>query len=248
MTNFTTAARTSTTFKKVALRVAFGLGMAAMAASASAHRITTTYQNYTGYYVSGNDLLTGLTGVMSGNVNSEESLFTNTSGSALNDGMFGQLNIDGGANPGMVLFHENASVTYTLAPSAAGYTIDAINSFSGWRDTGRVEQDYSVAFAFASNPTNFINQFTVASTAPTANDMAVSTSHPGTVLGSNVAAIRFTFTGVQNGYVGYRELDVFGSAAAAPIAPSDVPEPASLALFGLGAVAMTALRRRRSAK
>jgi hypothetical protein len=51
----------------------------------------------------------------------------------------------------------------------------------------------------------------------------------GAPLAVNINAIKFEFPNTQNGYVGYREIDVFGSPA--------VPEPSMMVigtLFGLG--------------
>ena len=58
-------------------------------------------------------------------------------------------------------------------------------------------------------------------------------------MAANVAAVRFVFPNQENGYVGYRELDVHGVVA-------PVPEPASLAALTLGGLALLG-RRRRSA-
>ncbi len=53
---------------------------------------------------------------------------------------------------------------------------------------------------------------------------------------TNVTAVQFSFPSTQNGYVGYRELDVLGTAS--------TPEPASLGLLGLGGLSFLARRRR----
>ena len=223
--------------KHVMLGTVLGLGMALAGSSAMASVISTATTNNTGFSVSGNDLLTGLTGTISGSVVSEEGLQTNTSGSALTDGGFGNVALTGD-NSGMVLFHNGSSITYLLPTSSAGYTISSIDTFTGWRDTGRVEQDYTVSFAFASNPTNFINEFTVNADVTSGNDMKVSTANStGAALGTNVVGIRFNFATTQNGYVGYRELDVIGAAS--------VPEPASIFLLGLGALGLLATTRRK---
>ncbi len=199
--------------------------------------ISTATTNNTGFSVASNDLLSGLTGTISGSVINEESLQTNTNGAALTDGAFGNIALTS-SNPDMVLFHNGSSITYMLPTLAGGYTISSISSFTGWRDTGRVEQDYTVSFAFASNPTSFINEFTVNADLTSGNDMQVTTANStGAALGTNVVGIRFNFATTQNGYVGYRELDVVGAAS--------VPEPASVFLLGLGALGLLATTRRK---
>ena len=58
----------------------------------------------------------------------------------------------------------------------------------------------------------------------------------------DVTALRFDFANVQNGYVGYTEIDALGSSSAA------VPEPASVAIWsmiGLGLAGFGVYRARR---
>ena len=70
-----------------------------------------------------------------------------------------------------------------------------------------------------------------------ANDAKASLFNAGgAALATGVVGVRFNFANVQNGFVGYRELHVLGSAV--------VPEPASMLLFGLGALALAGARRR----
>jgi hypothetical protein len=56
-------------------------------------------------------------------------------------------------------------------------------------------------------------------------DTAVSLSDTSGTILDGVVALQFSFPSVQNGYVGYRELNVEGA--------SDVPEPGTLVLTGL---------------
>jgi hypothetical protein len=66
----------------------------------------------------------------------------------------------------------------------------------------------------------------------------VNYSNGGTALISGVEAIQFTFGAQQNGYVGYRELDIQGTATA-------VPEPSTNVLVLAGFLGLIfALRRK----
>ena len=228
--------RTASFFRRATLVAVVGVTLAAGAASATPVTTTVTTSN-TGFAVSGNDLINGRSGVVVGNLNSEESLGSNTTGSALTDGGFGSVSIASGSNPGLVQIHAGTTITYTLPTTVAGFAISTINSYSGWRDTGRYQQDYDVWFAFASDPTLYVDMFTVAAHPSSGIDAMASTGGlNGALLADHVVGVRFDFANVQNGFVGYRELDVIGVAS--------VPEPASLLLFGLGALALAGVRRK----
>lgn len=227
----------SPTLQRLSLAAMLGLSLTMAAGVASAGVITTVATSNSGFGVSNTDLLNGRSGVVVGNINSEEGLQSNTTGTALTDGGFGRVAIDGAANPGMTIIHNNVSITYMLAPSALGYDISKIDTFTGWRDAGRFYQDYRVSFAYSAAPAIFLNAFSIAAHPAAANDAKVSVfNNTGAALASRVVGVRFDFANVQNGFVGYRELDVFGAAV--------VPEPGSVLLFGLGALALVAARRR----
>ena len=161
----------------------------------------------------------------------------------LTNGTFGTIS---GGNPGNNTLFATAGtgeqVTYSLNLTASpqGYVITGIDTYGGWNDNGRDQQLYTVSFATAANP-NVFAPYTAVNFNPTAGSDPTATRVQITdttgVLATNVAAIRFTFdqpAAPENGYTGYTELDVFGTA---------VPEPTGLGLIVLGAAALLARRR-----
>lgn len=216
---------------------AIGLTLAMAGASAAAGVVTTLSTSSSGFAVSASDLLAGNIGTISGNVDSQEGLASDTTGASLTDGAFGEVSIDGHSNPGMIQIHNGVSITYALGANPLGYSVTGINSYTGWRDNGRFQQDYTVQFSFVGTPDSFVDAFSVAQHPNSDIDAFVSSvGSDGTPLASNVVGVRFNFIQTQNGFVGYRELDVIGSA--------EVPEPASLMLFGLAGMGLLAARRR----
>ncbi|MCH1510435.1 MAG: PEP-CTERM sorting domain-containing protein [Akkermansiaceae bacterium] len=199
--------------------------------------------NPTTTVASNTDLLQGLTATASsGNFALE------ASGAVpiFNDGSVGTWGayVDGATN------HDNfatggntggTSVTYNLAPSTFGYDITDVIVLGGWQDTGRDQQAYTVAFAPIGDLANFttVGSVNFQPTITGQNHRAITTGltdDGGGFIGQGVGAVRFTFDSVENGYTGYAELDVIGSAA--------VPEPSSTALIGLGGLALL-LRRKK---
>jgi hypothetical protein len=131
------------------------------------------------------------------------------------------------------------SLVYTLPANAQGYDLTNITVYSGWIDNTRDEQAYNVSYATADNPASFISIGTVEVNPsvpggePTANRVML-TAATGTVIAPNVAALRFDFSAPfdENGYSGYLEITVQGTAAAtvaaAPLAiTTDVQNPAA---------------------
>jgi PEP-CTERM motif len=158
--------------------------------------------------------------------------------------MFGGLGATN--NPGAAAYTigDGAVLTYSLGSAPGGYKITNINTYTGWGDSGRINQDYTVSYSTVSAQNTFIPIQTVdyhpgSLGTPQATEVLLSSSTG--VIATGVADIQFTFANpVQNDYVGFHELDVIGSA---------VPEPSSVvALCGLGAMGLLLIARRRRKK
>ncbi len=156
---------------------------------------------------------------------------------------------------------------------SAGYTIDGIRTYAGW-DSGRDGQQYTVQYSLVGSATDFLSLATITrfdnTTFPTHlvhhidfdfdtgdfleyDSEDPDTSQSATLveltassgpLAENVAALRFVFTGIENGGTGYREFDVIGEATV-----SAVPEPSTYAaIAGLVTLGIALRRRLRSAR
>ncbi len=161
----------------------------------------------------------------------------------MDDGSFGGPDqtgstvIAGDAGPNGLLYKFTAGAT----------TVGSISMYSGWANSGRVEQHYSVYTTVdisvtgsstwtllatvdngAGGPTSFATGFN--------SDVSLRTTiydNASSTLASGITGLRFNFSGgQQNGGVGYKELDV-----------TVIPEPSTALLGGLGLFAL--LRRRR---
>jgi hypothetical protein len=169
----------------------------------------------------------------------------------LTDGSFGTAAGDPSASPSASQVSaaggpgNGTSATYSLGTNATGYNLTDLQMYSGWTDSGRYQQVYTVEYSLASDPTTF---FTLASVdyPPSADVGSYTaaetelTSASGFLL-SNVADIQINFGDTSPfDWSGYRELVVDGTAASAAI-----PEPSTYALFLVGGLAVLATRFRR---
>jgi hypothetical protein len=186
-----------------------------------------------------NDLLTGL--IESGSIFADqENLGADTTAASLTNGQFGPAGLipAPGPNPEVAIIGSNQTLTYTLGngPNGAGYTVSEFRAYSGWQDTGRARQDFTLTYSTVADPATFIPLITYHGAANTQDELTVIKDDLGASI-PGVYAVQFkTGTDVQNGYVGYREFDLIGSPT--------VPEPATLGLLGVGMVAVLGLRRR----
>ena len=122
--------------------------------------------------------------------------------------------------PQLLTVGNSASLTYTLPANFQNYNISTINLFAGWADNGRSQItltniEYSTIFA----PNTFIPiantsvNYTAGNSGPATNEVTFTAT--GGPMATNVYALQFNFGGQENGYVGYGELEVLGSAPSA---------------------------------
>lgn len=210
--------------------------------------VATQFDSTTGFSGPGeiapatNDLLTGL--IETGSVfHDQENLGTDTTASSLTNGAFGPASLTPapGPNPEVAIIGNLQTLTYTLGngPNGTGYTVSEFRAYSGWQDTGRSRQDFTLTASTVADPTVFVPIATVHGAANTLDELTVIKDDLGATI-PGVYAIQFvTGTDVQNGYVGWREFDLIGTATPAP-------EPASLGILGISTLALFARRRRRA--
>jgi hypothetical protein len=115
-------------------------------------------------------------------------------------------------------------VTYLLGSNANGYNVTNIQIAGGWNDNGRNSQFYTVSYSSVATPNAFvpIKAVAISPSFPAESVIRTTISPAAGVLASNVYAIEVDFTeppGVPNGYSGYSEISVFGSASAAAVVP-----------------------------
>jgi hypothetical protein len=133
-------------------------------------------------------------------------------------------------------------LTYTLDTSVntAGYQIDQVDMFHGWKDGGRDRiSDFDVAYATVGDPGTFIDLLTDGDSGNYASSYGRTSVVPAgsnTFLATDVAAVRITFNSIENGYGGISEIDVLGAA---------VPEPSTFCLVALGLLGLLGWGRRR---
>lgn len=216
------------------------VAMVAMLANVSFAATVVTVTNQNGAFaVSNTDFLNGITPTVTGTaLGGQEGNSSNPA--VLTNGAFGANN---NSIPAEVLpIANNTTFTYQLNLGAApgGYNISKIDTYSGWNDAGRVNQTYDILYSTVANPGTFIPLQSINQAGNNLDLRLEIFDNAGAFLANNVGQLRFVFGAQQNGYVGYRELDVFGTA--------NVPEPASVALWtiiGTCGVAWCVYRRRK---
>lgn len=160
---------------------------------------------------------------------------------ALTDGQFGAL---GGNSQFSSALIGGASITYNFT---SAMNISDISTYAGW-DAYRGGQSYTVSYAAAGDPANFIALASVYNDAqdprPGRNvSTRAAIINTSGLLATNVSSLRFDFNNdLTFGPAGYRELDVNGTVA------SVVPEPASWALMIIGFGLVGVQQRRRQTR
>jgi len=160
--------------------------------------------------------------------------------SVLTDGTAGSINLYGAGSLTEVMcgnaYGAGQSVTYTLTNSLSpsGYNLTNIVVYGGWGDAGRDQQAYTVYYAKATAPTSFIQlgvvNFNPVNAAGVQSATRATLTPAAGVLASNVVAVMIDFTtpGVENGFVGYSEIDLYGAS----VLPLSAPAPAASSANG----------------
>ncbi len=142
---------------------------------------------------------------------------------------------DGNAShPDTCAIYNGAVATYTFDTSAntAGYNVTNINLYSSWSDEGRDAMNVTVAYSTVTAPNTYTDIATASGDPGLCNAAYIITSLTG------VKSIRFSFGDQENGYAGYKELDVIGT-------PVPEPSAAIMALFSIIGLSAYAWRKRK---
>ncbi|HET6246658.1 MAG TPA: autotransporter-associated beta strand repeat-containing protein [Tepidisphaeraceae bacterium] len=170
----------------------------------------------------------GVTNLISGEnptANTNGSGGTESSGAVgvLTDNAMGPLT--GAVNTARYTIGNNASLTYSLGSSATGYSLNAVQLYSVWNDSGRSQITLSnISYSTVAAPSTFITLPSTGINYAPGNGTGLATiTAPGGFLINNAADIQFNFGGQENNYVGYGELQVFGTPTPTSILPSATP-------------------------
>jgi len=182
-----------------------------LAAAAIVHDTNADVSTYT--LPSGTNLLTGAA-VSPATANTHEGSSSNWA--TLTDGLLST----NGDKTASVTPNNGDSVTFTLDTSVNtfGYNLTSFDFYCAWPDSGREDMDFIVSYSTVANPTTFIFYTTVGNHG---GNNATHTRITDTTATKplNVKAIQISFANQENGFVGYREFVVLGTAATAT-APS----------------------------
>ncbi|HTI98922.1 MAG TPA: immunoglobulin domain-containing protein [Dongiaceae bacterium] len=172
----------------------------------------------------------------------------------LTDGRFGTLFGQGITSPDVVTGGTAGSgagqyVIYTLPASANGWDITNIVTYGGWADAGRDAQRYVLYYSTIAAPTNFLLLADVAynpdnpSSIQSATRVTLASGDGGAYVKS-VAALKFDFStlnnGPENGFVGYTEIQVYGTNSAANVVLTQDTTPGTASDVEGGSVTFTA--------
>jgi len=131
------------------------------------------------------------------------------------------------------------SVTYSFASAV---NIGEIVIYGGWVDGGRDAQNYEIEFSsdsggtFTSLSSVDINPSSVGR--PVSNRVSFA-NEASPVIAANVTDLRVNFLGVENGYTGYTEIDVFEATGAAGTVLVDDATPMSYLVPNNGTLGTT---------
>ena len=192
-----------------------------------------------GFTVSNNDLIEGVTGALtSGMLLGDEG--TSADLSVLTNGAFGASGspLDLAETVSVNSAAGSVTVTWQIGSDLEGYDITGVNVFTGWRDSGRDDLNFIARYATVSNPNVFNDIATVSHALNDTNSGAAMITDSNGLIASGVGQVQIVFTDQENGYAGYREVDVFGAV-------TTVPEPSAVTLLCLASLGMVYRRQRK---